>query len=34
MSYSNPLFDMEFLYQLSTVKEREIYARITSLTWE
>ena len=34
MSYSNPLFDIEFLYQLSTVKEREIYARITSLTWE
>lgn len=34
MSYSNPLFDIEFLYQLSTAKEREIYARITSLTWE
>lgn len=34
MSYSNPLFDIEFLYQLSIAKEREIYARITSLTWD
>ena len=34
MSYSNPLFDSEFLYQLSIAKEREVYARITSLTWD
>lgn len=34
MSYSNPLFDIDFLYKLSTAKQREIFARITSLTWE
>lgn len=34
MSYSNPLFDYDFLYDLSVAQEREIYARITSLTWE
>ena len=34
MSYMNPLFDNDFLYKLSVAKEREIYARITSLTQE
>ena len=29
---SNPLYDREFLYELSHQKEREIYARIISLT--
>ena len=32
MSYSNPLYDKDFLYELSHEKEREVYARITSLT--
>lgn len=34
MKNANPLFDTDFLYKLSTEKQREIYARITSLTWE
>ena len=34
MKNANPLFDTVFLYKLSTEKQREIYARITSLTWE
>jgi hypothetical protein len=32
MSYSNPLYDKDFLYKLSHEKEREVYVRITSLT--
>lgn len=32
MSYSNPLYDKDFLYELSHEKEREVYARVTSLT--
>lgn len=32
MSYYNPLYDKDFLYELSHEKEREIYARVTSLT--
>lgn len=32
MINSNPLYDREFLYELSHQKEREIYARIISLT--
>lgn len=32
MSYSNPLYDKDFLYELSHEKEREVYARITALT--
>lgn len=34
MKNVNPLFDTDFLYKLSMEKQREIYARITSLTWE
>ena len=34
MKNANPLFDTDFLYKLSTEKQREIYARITSLAWE
>ena len=32
MSYSNPLYDKDFLYELSHEKERDVYARIISLT--
>lgn len=34
MKNTNPLFDIDFLYKLSIEKQREVYARITSLTWE
>ena len=34
MKYLNPLYDIDFLYKLSIEKQREIYARITSLTWD
>ena len=31
---NNPLFDEEFLQQLDKEREKEIYARITSLSWD
>lgn len=31
---SNPLFDIGFLYQLTLSNEREVFARITALTWK
>lgn len=34
MKYLDPLYDIDFLYKLSIEKQREIYARITSLTWD
>jgi hypothetical protein len=33
MIYNNPLLDNDFLHKLSLAKEREIYARITALSW-
>ena len=34
MKYLDSLYDIDFLYKLSIEKQREIYARITSLTWD